>query len=187
MIYITLILLCMSLILIANAFGGADVAMTLYHVTVLTAAVIAVDGIGAYLLRRLPERVVRYEGRLFAVTKGELAFYRHIGIKHWKRIVPDLGCFTQFPKEHLSDPHEADYTSRYLLEAAYGIIIHAVNVPTGFLILLIFPEVALTVALPVALVNAVLSALPLFVLRSNFPALVRLHRHNLRRTANAVA
>ena len=34
---------------------------------------------------------------------------------------------------------------------------------------------------------AVLSALPLFVLRSNFPALVRLHRHNLRRTANAVA
>ena len=183
MIYATLILLCMSVILVVNAFLGADPLLTLFYVSVLTAAVIAVDGVIAFLLRRLPERLMPYGGRIFAVGKRELAFYRRIGLKHWKHIVPDLGLFTGFQKGTLAEPHDPTYTARYLLEAAYGIIIHAANIPFGFLILPIFPEVALTVALPVAAVNTVLSALPIFVLRSNFPALVRLHRHNLRHAA----
>ena len=96
--------------------------------------------------------------------------------------MPDLGCFTAFPKQRLRDPGKAEYTARYLLEAAYGIVIHLVNIPTGFLILPILPRYALSVALPVACVNLVLSLLPAMLLRANFPALSRLHRRNLKKS-----
>ena len=187
MIYITAILLSMSAILVANVLCGADPLTVLWQVSLLTAAVIAVDGVFATLIRLLPARLMRYDRRIFTVGERERAFYRKIGVKSWKPIVPDLGFFTKFPKNHLQDPRNPAYTGRYLLEAAYGIVIHLSNVVVGFLILPILPEVALSVALPVACVNLVLSLLPLLVLRSNFPALIRLHRSNERRTAKAEA
>lgn len=187
MIYVTAILLSMSAILVVNVLFGASALTVLWQVTLLTVAVIAVDGIFAILIRMLPARLMHYDRRVFAVGSLEGSFYRKIGVKAWKPIVPDLGCFTRFPKNHLADPHDPAYTGRYLLEAAYGIVIHVSNMAVGFLILPILPEVALTVALPVACVNLVLSLLPVFVLRSNFPALVRLHRYNERRAARATA
>ena len=187
MIYVTAILLSVSVILVVNVLFGANALTVLWQVSLLTVAVIAVDGIFAALIRLLPARLMRYDRRFFAVGERENAFYRRIGVKAWKPIVPDLGCFTKFPKNHLLDPRDPAYTGRYLLEAAYGIVIHLVNMAVGFLILPILPEVALTVALPVACVNFLLSLLPVFVLRSNFPALIRLHRYNERRTAHARA
>lgn len=181
MIYINLILAAMAAIACVNILCGAAPLPVIGATVLLTVAVIAVDGIFAFLIRRLPERWFSYERRIFAVGRRESGFYRAIGVKRWKRIVPDLGCFTKFPKQHLDDPTSAAYTGRYLLEAAYGIAIHAVNIPTGFLILPILPPYALTVALPVACVNLFLSLLPVFLLRSNFPTLVRLHRRNIRK------
>ncbi len=188
MIYLLTILSAMAVIAALNLLFPAEglTALPVFtYVTVLTVAVIAIDGVVAFLIRRLPEAWFSPEGRLFAVGRRESAFYRRIGVKHWKDIVPDLGCFTKFPKKNLASPTDAAYTERYLLEAAYGIVIHAVNVIDGLLILPIFPEVALRIALPVAIVNAVLSVLPVFVLRSNLPLLLRLHRHNKKRCPNA--
>ena len=185
MIYLNLILTAMAAIAVANILGGAPALPVIGATVLLTVAVIAVDGVFAFLIRRLPERWFSYDRRLFAVGRREVALYRTLGVKHWKRIVPDLGCFTGFRKQHLDDPTSAAYTGRYLLEAAYGIVIHAVNIPTGFLILFILPSYALTVALPVACVNLVLSLLPTMLLRSNFPFLVRLHRRNLKRSEGA--
>ena len=187
MIYVTAILLSMSAILVANVLCGADPLTTLWQVSLLTVAVIAVDGVFATLIRLLPAKLMHYDRRIFAVGERESAFYRKIGVKAWKPIVPDLGFFTKFPKNHLLDPRDPAYTGRYLLEAAYGIVIHVANMAVGFLILPILPEVALSVALPVACVNLILSLLPVLVLRSNFPALIRLHRHNERRIAKAGA
>ena len=184
MIYVLSILSAMCVIAALNLLfptAGLTALPVFFYVTVLTAAVILVDGIEAALIRLLPEAWFDPEGRLFAVGRRESRFYRAIALKEWKEIVPDLGCFTKFPKKNRTAPNDPVYTGRYLLEAAYGIVIHAANAVTGFLILLIFPSVALRIALPVAAVNAVLSLLPLFVLRSNFPLLLRLHRHNLRR------
>ena len=181
MIYLITILLAMAVIAAVNIAVGAAPWPTVGATVLLTAAVIAVDGIFAFLLRRLPARWFHYDRALFRVGTWEGRLYRALGVKHLARVVPDLGCFTSFPKQHLATPHDAAYTERYLLEAAYGIVIHAVNVPTGFLILLILPQYALTVALPVAAVNLVLSLLPVFLLRSNFPALLRLHRHNMKK------
>ena len=182
MIYLILILSAMAVIAAVNILAGAAAWPTVGATVLLTAAVIAVDGVFAFLLRRLPESLFRFDRRFFAVGRRESALYRALGVKRLARIVPDLGCFTSFPKQHLQDPGKAEYTARYLLEAAYGIVIHLVNIPTGFLILPILPRYALTVALPVACVNLVLSLLPAMLLRANFPALARLHRRNLKKS-----
>ena len=186
MIYLAVILVSMALITALNlafpAEGLAPLSLAL-SVVFLTAAVILVDGVFAFLIRRLPERRFSYGRRLFCVGEREARLYRALGVKRWDRFVPDLGCFTGFYKRTLASPGEAAYTGRYLLEAAYGIVIHAVNIPTGFLILPLAPGLALRVGLPVALVNAVLSLFPLMLLRSHFPRLVRLHERNLKRAS----
>ena len=181
MIYLLMILPAMGTIAAVNMAAGADA--TVIPVTVaLTAAVIAVDGLFALLIRHLPERLFSYRAPFFAVGRAERRLYRLLRIRRWgPTVVPDLGCFTGFPKQHLTAPRDPAYTGRYLLEAAYGIVIHAINIPTGLLILPILPSYALTVALPVACVNAVLSLLPLLLLRSNLPTLVRLHEANEKR------
>ena len=184
MIYLVTILTSMAVIAALNLlFPAEGVAPLSVIVAVvgLTAAVILVDGIFAFLIRRMPERWFSYGRRLFRVGERESALYRWLGVKHLTRLVPDLGGFTGFYKRTLTSPGDAAYTGRYLLEAAYGIVIHAVNILTGFLILPLAPALALRVALPVALVNAVLSTLPLTLLRANFPRLVRLHERNLNR------
>ena len=181
MIYLLIILLAMAVIAAVNMAAGASAAV-IPVTLLLTAAVIAVDGIFAFLIRRLPERLFSYRAPLFAVGRGERRLYRLLRLRRWgATVVPDLGCFTHFPKRHLTAPRDPAYTGRYLLEATYGIVIHAVNIPTGLLILPILPAYALTVALPVACVNAVLSLLPLLLLRSNLPTLARLHGANERR------
>lgn len=181
MAYLIVILLAMAAIAALAALGGLALPYALSAVTLLTLSVIAIDGVLALIIRRLPARLFSCEGRLFTVGRREAAVLRALGVKRWSPLVPDLGCFTQFPKRHIARPRDPAYTGRYLLEAAYGIVIHAANIPFGFLILAILPDVALSIALPVALVNAFLSLLPLLVLRANLPALMRLHRANLAR------
>ncbi len=161
------------------SLGGAGAEVFLITAT-LTAAVIAADGVLAMLIRLLPARFFSYEKRFFTTAPWEIRLYRLLGVKRWKCIVPDLGCFTKFEKRSLKEPYSSDYTERYLKEATYGIVIHAANMAGGFLILPLFPTYALSVALPVALVNLLLSLLPLMLLRFNLPPLLRLHRRNLR-------
>ena len=59
-------------------------------------------------------------------------------------------------------------------------MIHAVGVVVGFAILAIFPSHALGMGLPVALVNALLNILPIFVLRYNTPKIANIHERNLK-------
>ena len=182
MIYLLLITAAVAVISAVNVALGAALWPTLGAAVLLTVAVIAIDGLFAAAIRRLPARWFRYDRRIFAVGRREAALYRACRVAALDVIVPDLGCFTNFPKKHLLSPGDPAYTGRYLLESAYGIVIHAVNVLDGFLILLLLPDYTWSVALPVALVNALLCLLPMLLLRSNFPRLVRLHRRNLQRT-----
>ncbi|MBO7293490.1 MAG: hypothetical protein J6V07_06115, partial [Clostridia bacterium] len=125
MIYLLLILLAMAVIVAVNLLVGAALWPTVGATCLLTVAVIAIDGLFAFLIRRLPERLFSYEGRIFAVGRREMALYRRLCLGRWGAVlVPDLGCFTAFPKRHLLSPRDPAYTGRYLLEAAYGIVIH---------------------------------------------------------------
>ena len=96
--------------------------------------------------------------------------------------------FTHFRKNKIEDPKNPEYLRRFILEACYGVIIHYVSLPLSFIIMLFDfkmytgeSNLFLTVALPVAIVNAVLIVLPAFILRYNLPKLIRLYEISLKR------
>lgn len=150
-----------------------------------TVGVIALDGLTAWLVRLLPERYFSAP-RQFGAGKREIRFYRHIGIRAWKEKVPELGLFTKFSKSRVEKPTDADYLGRFILECNYGVIIHLVNAVVGFALCAIpFFYPVWLIALPVALINAILSLLPMFILRYNLPKLAFLHGRALKKAERA--
>lgn len=142
-----------------------------------TIVVVLVDGVTAFFIRRLPERWFLPENARFRVGEKERRFYRKLKIKAWKDKVPELGFFTGFRKNHLADAHDREYLGRFLMESNYGVVIHLANTLSGFLIVLI-PEVGVSIGLPVALVNAVLSLMPMAILRYHTAPLLRLYERS---------
>ena len=144
-------------------------------------AVFLVDAFFAFVTRRLPEKWFAPEARLFAVSKREVNFYRRTKINVWKKYVPEWGCFTGFHKDKMREPSDSAYIGRFLLESNYGVLGHVLGAFFGFLIMLLPFMDPISVALPIAAVNFVLSILPTMILRFNTPALRRIYRRNLER------
>ena len=108
-------------------------------------------------------------------------------MRKWKDKVPELGGFTSFHKNKLSDPWNNEYVERYMLEVCYGVIIHLFSPIFGFLIILLdykmytgWSWMWLTIMLPIALVNGVLILLPAFILKYNLPKLKMLWDINMK-------
>lgn len=154
----------------------------LFSTIIFTVLVILIDGLVALVIRKMPEKYFDYHKKIFNPSKKHLAFYENMGVKRWKEKVPELGCFTNFRKNKIDSPNDPEYIRRYILEACYGVIIHYVSVPFSFVIMIFDiymyqgkSNIFLTIALPVALVNAVLILLPSFILRYNLPKLIRIY------------
>jgi len=164
-------------------FGGIytflSLGQTFLRVILGVIAVIAVDGILAFIVRRLPEKWFAPEARLFSVSKREADLYRRSKINVWKKFVPELGCFTGFHKDKIRDPHNSAYIGRFLLESNYGVLGHVLGALFGFSIMLLPFLRPLSMGLPIAIVNFILSMLPTFILRFNTPPLRRIYRRNL--------
>lgn len=144
-------------------------------------AVILIDGLFAFICRRLPEKWFLPEAKAFTVGNREHKFYKKIKIDRWKKHVPEWGCFTGFRKDRMRQPNDVTYIGRFLLESNYGVLGHVTGAIFGFTIM-IFPNLpTFTVALPIAVINCFLSLLPTMILRYNTPALRRIYRRNLAR------
>ncbi len=167
--------------LIGRAYTLLAFGKNLLFVLIGVAAVITVDGLFAFVIRRLPERLFSPEAELFSVGKRERGLYRKIKIIKWKRYIPEWGCFTGFHKDKLREPHDSAYIGRFLIESNYGVAGHIAGAVFGFAIIFIPFLHPLYVALPIACVNFILSMLPTMILRSNTPALRGLYRRNLER------
>ena len=146
-----------------------------------TVAVILLDGIGAFLIRRLPEKMFAPGKAVFNVGKAERRFYRKIMVNSWSDKVPELGGFTDFHKDRFESPSDTRYLARFLLESNYGAVIHLENTLSGIALIFVPPFGGLGVTLPVAVTNLVLSMLPFFILRNNTPPLLALYRRSLRK------
>ena len=137
-------------------------------------AVIAIDGVFAFIIRRLPEKWFSYDKKIWNVSKAECNFYEKLGIKLWKDEILELGVFTSFSKKTIANPDSKEYMERFILESNYGAIIHIANAIFGFLVIFCFPlKLVFCFGLPISIVNAILSLLPYMILRYNIP---RLHR-----------
>ena len=190
MLYISLILGANLLVIAATLlsklffpenFVGYDIAYAILMTPISTIAVIVVDGITAFIIRRMPEKWFSIDSAFSSVSKKECELYTRLGVRKWREKIPELGFFTGFHKNHVAEPGSNEYIKRYILEANYGAVIHFVSIPLGFLIIFLCPlEYAFYLGIPVAFVNAVLNLLPAMILRYNIPKLISLYRRNER-------
>lgn len=188
-LYGGIILCCMAVIALINALFAApvfgfSVPYAILATIIGTVAVIAVDGLFAFLIRRLPRKLFLHKRKAFAVSLREKNFYEKLGIRKWKDKIPELGGFTNLHKSKIESPYDNGYLDRYLLEACYGYIIHIVTIFTGFAVIFLYPLAYwYCFGLPIAVVNAVLNILPAFVLRYNTYKLKILYKRNETRAA----
>ncbi len=181
MLYVIIILAANALIILSNAAArGSFGADTIFPLALSsfggTAAMIALDGIEAFLIRKLPERWFSADKTLFRISEKERKTYQSLGIKKWKDKVPELGGFTGFHKNKLQSTTDGKYLGRFITEAQYGVVIHEANSIFGFLTAFIPVCSAPSVWIPVYAVNFVLNALPAMILRYNLPVLRRLYK-----------
>ena len=186
MLYILVILLTAVILSTINSlFFTAFLDMVIWEIILFTVlhiiAVVAVDAILAFIIRRLPSKWFKKDGGIFKIFKWERKYYEKIGIKKWKDKIPEWGKLTSFSKSKLENPNDNTYVSRFLLECRYGEMIHLLGMILGFLIIFILhPKYCLNFAIPVAIVNAILNYPSYAILRYNRPKLLVLYEMNRR-------
>lgn len=189
-LYLSIIFICTVVIALPNALLRPGGESWYIYVIMTIAAVVAsilIDGLVAFIGRRLPKKWMNPNKKIFTASPKQLKFYEKIGVKKWKDKVPELGGFTDFHKDKLADPWNLEYVERYLLEACYGVVIHMFSPFFGFLIVLLdykmytgWSWMWLTIMIPVAIVNAILIVLPTFILKYNIPKLKMLYEIDLK-------
>lgn len=190
MFYILTVVISVAVITVANFFFQGNFTPTAFGIELLltvsgVAIVFVIDAMFAFVARRLPEGWFAPEATLFDVSKREQTLYRRLGIKKWKKYIPEWGCFTGFHKDKVREPDSSEYIGRFLIESNYGVLGHVAGAIFGFAIIFIPFLHPLTVALPIAVVNFVLSMLPTMLLRFNTPPLRRIYRRNLEKENSA--
>ncbi len=180
--YYLVILVCIALIILFNSlfaipvfgFGFWDIVLKTVCSVI---AVVAIDGITAFIVRwLLPEKWFKTRNEVFVARKNEQLFLEKIGIKKWKDHVPELGFFTAFRKNKISDPKNNRYVERYIMEANYGVTVHFTSVLLGFAVIFVCPiKECFCFGIPVAFVNAIYNLLSFAILRYNLPKLHRLY------------
>ncbi|MBQ8323424.1 MAG: hypothetical protein IJX91_05605 [Clostridia bacterium] len=184
MLYVIIVAVAMLLISTVVALATS---VSYLHVlgltTVAVISVVAIDGLTATVCRLLPAKFADHEKRVFKVSAEEKKFYEKLKIRKWKDRVPEIGQFTGFRKNKLDDPKNPEYIDRFLLETCYGEIGHFTSMFTSFLILLLFSisKLWLAVAIPVAVVSALLNLPSFIILRYNSYKLEVLRKSALRK------
>ena len=176
-LYLLTIGIAMALISVCNIIAGTE---SWYFVTVAviwcTALQFALDGAIAIVINKMPDRWFGVNNRLYRVSQKERELYKKLKVRLWKDKVWELGGIGGFSKKNLNEPLSAAYIERFLTESHKGVLTHRLGYVAGFLTVLAFPNAcALTVALPVALVNLYLNILPTVILRYNTPRLLSLY------------
>ena len=154
----------------------------LFGATALGAvAAFAIDGLFAFIARRLPIKWFPPEAKLFMVSTRERKIYRKLKINVWKKYIPELGGFTGFHKDKMRDRNSSEYVGRFLTESHYGVLGHVLGAIFGFAVMLLPFLRPISMGLPIAVVNFILSILPTMILRYNTPSLCKVYKMNLAR------
>lgn len=172
-LYLSIIGVAMALISAVNLLF--DIASWYYIVIAVvwcTALQFALDGTIAIVINKMPDRWFGVENRLYFVSEKEKVLYKKLKVRRWKDKVWELGGLGGFSKKTLASPNNPAYIEKFIIECNKGVLTHRLSYPIGFLAMLTLPKpCALTVALPVAVVNLFLNILPTLALRYNTPKL----------------
>ena len=183
-LYLSIISIC-SLIIAAIVALCYETSFLLTLGLVVFAVVIEIliDAMVATFARLLPKKCADYRRKIYRVSAKEKRFYEKLKIRLWKDKIPEIGHFTGFRKNKLLNPKSVEYVERFLMESCYGELGHFFSLPLGFLVMLLFPisNTWIAISIPVAIVNFLLNAPTIFVLRYNSYKLVILRNSNAKK------
>ena len=173
-LYLSIIGIAMLVISVLNIlFETASWYYVVIAVVWCTALQFILDGAIAILINKMPDKWFGVGNRFYHVTKAEKSLYKRLQVRNWKDKVWELGGLGGFSKKELKEPSNPKYIEKFIIECNKGVLTHRLAYPIGFLaILTVKPPCGLTIALPVAMVNLILSVLPTIVLRYNTPTLI---------------
>ena len=171
--YLSIIGFAMMVISVFNiVFSTASWYNIIVLVIICTALQFALDGSIALIINKLPDKLFAVNNPLYKVSEAEKKFYKKIKVKNWKDKIWELGDLGGFSKKNLANPDSPEYIEKFIIECNKGVLTHRLSYPIGFLPMLFIQNIcALTIALPVAIVNLFLNILPTLALRYNTPKL----------------
>lgn len=172
-LYLSVISVAMVIVSAINIIFNATTWYNVIIAVVLcTAAQFALDGLIAIIINKMPDKLFAVNNPLYNVSEIEKNLYKKLKVRNWKDKVWELGGLGGFSKKNLANPNSPEYIEKFIIECNKGVLTHRLSYPIGFLPMLFIPNVcALTIALPVAMVNLFLNILPTLALRYNTPKL----------------
>ena len=172
-LYLSVIGIAMAVVAALNLiFEVAPWYYVIAAVIWCTALQFALDGLLAIIIRLTPDRYFGADDPHFAVSESAQALYKRLRVRRWKDKVWELGGIGGFSKKNVNEPSNPEYIERFIIECNKGVLTHRLSYPIGFAAMLTLPGAcALTIALPVAVVNLFLNILPTLALRYNTPML----------------
>ncbi len=186
-LYLLIIGAAMTVIAGVNIACGA--ASPLYATVAVVFCVvlqIILDALAALVIRLTPDRLYPADSPRYRVSAWEKKLYLKLGVRAWKDHIPDLGGIGGFSKRRLQAPDDPAYIEKYVIECHKGVLTHRLCYPLGLLVMLTLPNLcALTIGLPVAVINLILNALPTVALRYNTPMLLGMLKRMRRKQAAA--
>lgn len=184
-----LFIIGVSMTIIAGINIACGVASPLYAAVAVVFCVvlqIILDSLAALAIRLTPDRLYPAESPRYRVRSWEKKLYLKLGVRVWKDHIPDLGGIGGFSKRRLQAPDDPAYIEKFVIECHKGVLTHRLCYPLGILVMLTLPGVcALTIALPVAVINLILNALPTMALRYNTPMLLGMLKRMKRKQSGA--
>ena len=158
-LYLGVISIAMLVISIINIFFETA---TWYYIILAviwcTALQFILDGLIAIAINKMPDGWFGVNNRLYYVTQKERTLYKKLKVRLWKDKIWELGGLGGFSKKELKEPDNPKYIEKFIIECNKGVLTHRLSYPIGFLAMLTLSGVcAITIALPVAIVNLFLN------------------------------
>lgn len=172
-LYLSIIGIAMLIISALNILFSVT---TWYYVIIAvvwcTALQFALDGTIAIIINKMPDDCFGVDNPLYYVSEKERKLYKKLKVRVWKDKIWELGHLGGFSKKILKAPDDPEYIEKFIIECNKGVAVHRLSYFIGFLAMLtLSDECAVTIALPVAVVNLFLNILPTLALRYNTPML----------------
>ena len=159
----------MILIALFNALLGAAIWYEAALAVIwCTALAFIFDGIVAFIISVIPDSLFGIDNPCYRVSTWEMELYKSLRVRLWKDKIWELGGLGGFSKKNLKEPSSPEYIEKFIIECNKGVLTHRLSYPLGFIsILTLSAPLAYSVAIPVAIVNLVLNAMPTIALRYN--------------------
>ena len=189
MLYILIVSIAMVIIitcsiLVALLFKTFSILYAVVMPIAVLAYVILFYAVISFLFRLIiPQKLFKYDNKIFKVKRKEVDFYEKLKIKKWKDRLPEAGKTGGFVKKNLISI-ETTYLKKFLYETCYAEFLHILSAIFGFTAIIVFPIRDYMYVLPIVLINFLLHIPLAIVQRYNRYRLAIVYERKLKNESN---